>query len=126
MAEDAYELYKEARMLLQERHPDLAVSLLQRAKVIEPRRGSILETLGIAYYNSGNHEDAMREFEEALEVDPTNHYARYALSRCLYRKGKLKMAIGQAKLAAVMAPEIEMYGEALHRYQRDLDANGGG
>jgi tetratricopeptide (TPR) repeat protein len=126
LAEDAYELYKEARMLLQERHPDLAVSLLQRAKAIEPGRGSILETLGIAYYNSGNHEDAMREFEEALEVDPTNHYARYALSRCLHRKGMLKMAIGQAKLAAVMAPEVEMYTEALDRYQKELDANGGG
>jgi tetratricopeptide (TPR) repeat protein len=125
LAEDAYELYKEARMLLQEHHPDMAVSLLQRAKSLEPRRGSILEALGIAYYNSGNHAEAMREFEEALEIDPTNHYARYALSRCMYRKGMLKMAIGQAKLAVVMAPEIEMYVEAMDRYQREIDANKG-
>jgi tetratricopeptide (TPR) repeat protein len=123
MAEDAYELFREARLLMRERQPDLAISLLQRAKALEPRRGSILEALGIAYYNCGNYDDAMREFEEALEVDPTNHYARYGLSRCLHRKGMLKMAIGQAKLAAVMAPEVEMYEEALKRYQRELDAD---
>ena len=125
MPENAYDLYQEARELLRERRPDMAVSLLERAKVLEPRRGSILETLGIAYYNSGRHELALREFEEALEVDPTNHYARYGLSRCLHRKGLLRLAIGQARLAAVMAPEVEMYGEALRRYQRELDARGG-
>ena len=123
MADSAYDLLQEARALLKERRPARAASVLERAKALEPGRGSILETLGIAYYNSGNNEGAMREFEEALEVDPTNHYARYGLSRCLYRKGMLHKAIGQVKLAAVMAPEVEMYYEALLRYQRELDAN---
>jgi len=121
LTDNAYDLLREARALLEERCPARAASLLERAKVMEPGRGSILETLGIAYYNSGNHEGAMHEFEEALEVDPTNHYARYGLSRCLYRKGMLHKAVGQAKLAAVMAPEIEMYCQALQRYQRELD-----
>jgi tetratricopeptide (TPR) repeat protein len=121
---DAYELFQEAVELLRERNPREAVSLLEKAKALEPGKGSILETLGIAYYNSGHHESARREFEEALEVDPTNHYARYGLSRCLHRSGMLHKAIGQVKLAAVMAPEIEMYDEALQRYQRELEANG--
>ena len=125
MQDNAYELFQEARLYLQRRRPEIAAPLLERAKALEPRRGSILEALGIAYYNSGNHEGAMREFEEALEVDPTNHYARYGLSRCLYRRGMLQMAIGQAKLAMVMAPEIEMYGEALESYQRKLVAGRG-
>ena len=124
MPHDAYELFQEAVELLRERNPREAVSLLERAKTLEPGKGSILETLGIAYYNSGWHESARREFEEALEVDPTNHYARYGLSRCLHRSGMLQKAIGQVKLAAVMAPEIEMYDEALQRYQRELEANG--
>ena len=123
MSESAYDLFQAARELLEERKPGAAASLLEKAKRLEPRRGSILETLGIAYYNSGLHEQAMREFEEALEVDPTNHYARYGLSRCLYRKGMFQRAIGQVKLAAVMAPEMEMYGEALQRYQTELDVS---
>ncbi|MEW6552963.1 MAG: tetratricopeptide repeat protein [Actinomycetota bacterium] len=116
MSDGAYELFQRARELLQERRYGEAISLLQEVKRLEPRRGSVLETLGIAYYNSGLPRLAMREFEEALEVDPSNHFARYGLSRCLYRGGMVEMAIGQARLAAVMAPEVEMYVEALRRY----------
>jgi len=123
LPDSAYDLFQEARELMQERRSAAAVALLEKAKKLEPGRGSILEALGIAYYNSGRHELAMREFEEALEVDPTNHYARYGFSRCLYRKGLLQRAIGQVKLAVVMAPEMELYEEALQRYQRDLDAS---
>ena len=85
MPDEAYELFQEARGLLRERRHREAVSLLERVKVMEPGRGSVLETLGIAYYNCGDHGLARRAFEEALEVDPTNHFARYGLSRCLYR-----------------------------------------
>lgn len=124
MQASAYDLLKEARELMAERRSAAAAALLEKAKELEPGRGSILEALGIAYYNSGRHELAMHEFEEALEVDPTNHYARYGFSRCLYREGLLQRAIGQVKLAVVMAPEMELYEEALQRYQRDLDASG--
>lgn len=125
MVESAYDLLREAQSLLEERYPAHAAALLERAKALEPRRGSILEALGIARYNCGDHDGAMREFEEALEVDPTNHYALFGLSRCLQRKGLLHRAIGQVKMAAAMAPEMEMYGEALRRYEREL-ARGGG
>jgi len=122
----AYELYQEARQLLRESRHREAISLLERVKRLEPGRGSVLETLGIAYYNSGRPGMAMREFEEALEVDPTNHFARYGLSRCLFRGGHLRQAIGQAKLAAVMAPEVELYAEALRRYRSELPEEGKG
>lgn len=124
LSQDAYELFQEARELLRESRHREAVLLLERVKRLEPGRGSVLETLGIAYYNSGSHVMARRQFEEALEVDPTNHFARYGLSRCLHRVGLLQQAIGQVKLAAVMAPEVEMYMEALQRYRRDLPGAG--
>ncbi len=122
--EEAYLLLAEARTLIDQRKHHEAVPLLERAKALEPRRGSILEALGIAYYNSGRHELAMREFEEALEIDPTNHFARYGLSRCPRNTGRLEQAIGQVKLAMAMAPEVEMYGSALRRYQRELGSAG--
>ena len=120
MCEEAYELFQQARELLRERRHIEAVSLLEQVKRLEPGRGSVLETLGIAYYNSGRPRLAMREFEEALEIDPSNHFARYGLSRCLFRGGMTEKAIGQVKLAVVMAPEVEMYGEALRRYGGDI------
>ncbi|WP_287154833.1 tetratricopeptide repeat protein [Candidatus Solincola tengchongensis] len=122
--ENAYHLLQEARWLLGNSQPDRAASLLEKAKALEPGRGSILEALGTAYYNSGRPDRALREFEEALEVDPTNHFARYGLGRCLYRTGKLRMAIGQMKLAAVMAPGVELYRETLRRFQRELERKG--
>lgn len=121
----AYDLLQQARMHIEQRRHARAAELLERAKALEPQRGSILETLGMAYYNSGHPDKARREFEEALEVDPTNHYARYGLGRCLYRKGMLQEAIGQVKLAEVMAPEIELYGETLRRYQLELSRGEG-
>ncbi len=123
MNDSAYDLLLSARVLLEERKPGAAAPLLEKAKRLEPGRGSILESLGIAYYNCGRHEEAQHEFEEALEVDPTNHYARFALSRCLYRRGMIRLAIGQAKLAAVMAPEMDIYGEALRDYERELEVS---
>lgn len=118
--ESAYELLQEARVLLERRKPERAALLLERAKAMEPHRGSILEALGIAYYNSGRHAQARTQFEEALEVDPTNHFARFGLGRCLQRAGLLELAIGQMKLALAMAPENDMYGETLHRLEREL------
>lgn len=124
MPDNAYDLFQEAVTLLEKRRPSRAASLLEKAKVLEPRRGSILEALGRAYYNSGNHDGALREFEEALDIDPTNHYARYGLGRCLYKRGMMHEAIGQVKLAAVMAPEIDDYTDILRRYQWELDLSG--
>lgn len=123
-SENAYELLQEARLLLKQSKPHRAAPLLERAKALEPRRGSILEALGMAYYNSGRPEKALKEFEEALEVDPTNHYARFGLGRCLHRAGQLRMAIGQVKLAAVMAPGVDIYRETLRRFQYELEKGG--
>jgi Flp pilus assembly protein TadD len=122
---EAYELFQEGKRLIGRRRPREAVDLLRRAKELEPRRGSILEALGIAYFNSGQTSLASREFEEALEVDPTNHFARYGLGCCLYRQGRLAEAVGQMKLALAMAPHVELYSETLRRYQRDLERESG-
>ena len=42
---------------------------------LEPAKGSILEALGRAYFNSGQPERARATFEALLELDPSSHYA---------------------------------------------------
>lgn len=123
---EAYDLFQEGKKLIGSRRPREAVDLLRKAKELEPGRGSILEALGIAYFNSGQTILACQEFEEALEVDPTNHFARFGLGCCLYRQGRLAEAVGQVKLALVMAPHVDLYSETLRRYQRDLERESGG
>ena len=51
-------------------------------------KASILEALGRAYFNSGQHERSRATFERLLELDPSAHYAHYALGQSLKRLGR--------------------------------------
>ena len=67
--ETAYSLLQRGQELLRDRHHAQAAVVLERAARMEPGKGSILEALGRAYYNSGQHDLARQTFEELLEID---------------------------------------------------------
>ncbi len=123
--EGAYELLQEGRRLIQRGENIAAVPLLELAKHLEPRKGSILEALGQAYFNSYRPERASLQFVEALELDPTNHWAHYCLSCCLSLSGRLAEAIGHLKMAVAMEPANESYRETLRRFRFRLALTGG-
>ena len=62
--------------------------VLERADREEPGKASILEALGRAYYNSGQHDLARATFEQLLEIDPSAHYAHFALGQSLKQLGR--------------------------------------
>ena len=121
----AYELLLEGRRLMELRDHRAAVPLLELAKLLQPNKGSILEALGQAYFNNREPGKAKAEFEEALELDPTNHWAHYCLSLCLNRLGRLSEAVGHLKLAVVMEPSNESYRETLRRFRFGLSLSDG-
>ena len=49
--------------------------------------------LGVAFYRSGMMEDAMREFEAALEMDPRQGRANFMLGLMAFRTGRLEDAL---------------------------------
>ncbi len=49
--------------------------------------------LGVAFYRSGMMEDAAREFESALEVDPNQGRANFMLGLMAFRNGRLDEAL---------------------------------
>ena len=51
-------------------------------------------------------------FLRVLEIDPADHYARFALGRTLQRQSRLEEARAQLRMAAAMTPRPE-YQEAL-------------
>ena len=53
--ETAYGLLQRGQSLMRRRHNAQAVVVLQRAARLEPGKGSIVEALGRACYNSGQH-----------------------------------------------------------------------
>jgi len=113
--ETAYDLLRRGTDLLAKRHHAQAAVVLQRAAALEPRRGSILEPLGRAYFMSGQLERARETFSTLLEVDPTAHYGHYALGRTLARLGRAGEARTHLRLALALSPASRLYRGALER-----------
>ena len=113
--ESAYALLQRGTELMRMRHHAQAAIVLQRAARLEPGKGSILEALGRAYYNSGQHELSRETFEALLEVDPSAHYAHYALGQSLKQLGRTKEARTHLRLAVALAPNSPLYQGALQR-----------
>ena len=113
--ESAYSLLQRGHELMRMRHNAQAAIVLERAARLEPGKGSILEALGRAYYNSGQHERSRETFEALLEVDPSAHYAHYALGQSLKQLGRPKEARTHLRLAVALSPESPLYRGALDR-----------
>ena len=113
--ESAYALLQRGQELLGDRHHAQAAIVLERAARLEPMKGSILEPLGRAYYNSGQTERARETFEALLEVDPSAPFAHYGLGQSLKRLGRTREARTHLRLACALAPKSELYRGALAR-----------
>ena len=112
-SERAYDLLERARSLLAGGHPHQAAMLLSQAKLIEPEKASIRESLGRALYLSGRNLQARREFAKAVQIDPVNDYAHFGLALACARTGERTRAIDHLKLAIAMRPGAQEYRDAL-------------
>jgi tetratricopeptide (TPR) repeat protein len=113
--ESAYSLLQRGHELMQRRHHAQAAIVLARAERAEPGKGSIIEALGRAYYNSGQHERARETFERLLEVDPSAHYAHYALGQSLKQLRRVREARTHLRMAVALDPRSRLYRGALDR-----------
>ncbi len=116
--ESAYELLQRGEALARRRHHAQAAIVLERAARLEPGKGSILEPLGRAYHHSGQFERARATFEALLEVDPSAHWAHFALAESLRKLGRLDEARTHLKLAAALSPGTELYRQSMARLDR--------
>ncbi|CAN5843410.1 hypothetical protein BH20CHL8_BH20CHL8_05840 [soil metagenome] len=113
--ESAYDLFQRGSRMLAEHHPGAAAVLLERALVLEPGKASILEALGRAYYNQGDHAAAAERFAVMVAADPLAHYAHFGLGLARGRLGDPGAARRHLRMAVFLKPEIEAYGRALDR-----------
>jgi Flp pilus assembly protein TadD len=114
---DAYENFQEGRLRLRNGMAAQATVPLEKAKKLEPRKASIREALGIAYFRLRRWHEAEEEFRAVLELSPTDDYAHYALGRTLEKLGRDSEANAHYKLASSMAPSNDQYSERI----RDLE-----
>lgn len=122
--ESAYSLLQRGQELMRRRHHAQAAIVLERASRAEPGKGSILEALGRAFYNSGQHERSRETFEALLEVDPSAHYAHYALGQSLKQLGRRREARTHLRLAVALSPASKLYQGALARLGEPPDKPG--
>jgi Flp pilus assembly protein TadD len=115
--ESVYDLLQRGQALLEGRHFAQAAIVLERADRQEPAKGSILEALGRAYFNSGQAEQARATFEALLEIEPSSHYAHYAIGQSLKRLGHTDRARTHLRLAVALSPQSKLYSGALARLQ---------
>jgi tetratricopeptide (TPR) repeat protein len=113
--ESAYALLQRGQALIRSRHHAQAAIVLERAARAEPGKGSILEPLGRAYHHSGQFDRARETFEALLEVDPSAHWAHFALSASLRKLGRIDEARTHLRLAVALSPGSELYRQALNR-----------
>ena len=113
--ESAYELLQRGTALLHRHHHAQAAVVLERAARLEPGKGSILEALGRAYFNSAQPGRAREVFEALLEVDPSSHYGHFALGQSLKRLGLPGEARTHLRLAVALEPGSALYRDALAR-----------
>jgi Flp pilus assembly protein TadD len=113
--ESAYELLQRGQELIRGRHHAQAAVVLERASRVEPNKGSILEALGRACFNSAQFDRARETFERLLEVDPSSPYAHFGLGQSLKRLGRRAEARTHLRLAVALDPRSSLYRGALER-----------
>ena len=115
--ESAYDLLQRGNALIRDRHNAQAAVVLERAARLEHGKGSILEALGRAYFNSGQHIRAAETFEELLEIDPSAHYGHFALGLSFARLGRPQEAKTHLRLAVALDPASDTYRRALEKME---------
>lgn len=112
MTDGTFESFRRAETLLSQRRP--LEALRELAAVVEqaPDTPSVQLLAGRAYLGSAQLKRAESAFLRVIELDPADHYARFALGRTLQRQGRLAEAKTQLKMATAMSPLPE-YQEAL-------------
>lgn len=113
--ETAYDLLQRGEDLIRKRHWAQAAVVLERADTAEPGKGSILEALGRACFNSGQSARAAAAFERLLDLDPSSAYGHYALGQCLKRQKRPSEAGTHLRLAVALDPQSALYRDALRR-----------
>ena len=88
-------------------------SLLESLRDKLPDLVDIRLSLGLNKQRIGENSEAQREFQRAIELDPSNAPAHFELGSCYFRLGQNDDAIHQFKAALAIAPWYTRADEAL-------------
>ena len=102
-----YDRWRAGRRLLAARRPLDAVRVLEPAVTDEPEAASLHLLLARAYLASAQWRRAQGSFRRAVEIDPTDPYAHFALARTLEHAGQTDGARRHRSLARALDPSYD-------------------
>jgi len=123
--ESVYDLYQRGCELLNHGDHEAATVPLEKARDLEPEKGSIRETLGRALFYSGRYAAAADEFQAVAQRTPTNDYALFCLGRSMQLLGRHREACQPLALASSLRPERADYRLYRDRARRDAERSSG-
>jgi hypothetical protein len=101
---DAYDLYRSAERLLEERAASAAVPLLERAAGQLPHEHAILRLLALAHFGSGSFTAAEGLLRGLVDADPLDADALHMLGRTLEMTDRPEEAQRYLALAGQLTP----------------------
>ena len=126
---DPVAAFRRADELLSRRRPlealDALRAVLDDDSPDDSPDASVQLLAGRAYLDSAQLRKAETAFTRVIEIDPADHYARFALGKTLQRQGRLPEAETQLKMASAMDPRPE-YQEALGELRARMAVAGDG
>jgi tetratricopeptide (TPR) repeat protein/mono/diheme cytochrome c family protein len=103
-----------------------AVSALESAVRADPKQSQGHNLLGAAFTRVGRGQEAIQQFDQALEIDPLNVNARYNLVFAQVKSGQIDAAAGNMEQVVAAFPADaslhNLWGELLARQQKYLEA----
>lgn len=124
MTDSTFEAFRKAEALLADRRPLEALRQLRQVLDEAPDAPSVQLLAGRAYLGSAQLQRAEEAFRKVLDLDPSDHYARFALGKTLQRQLRLPEALAQLRMAVAMNPSPE-YQEALGELKAKLAVQDG-
>jgi predicted Zn-dependent protease len=118
-----FQSFRRAEMLIARSRPLDALQALSPVLESQPNDVSVQLLAARAYLNSAQLQRAEEALVRVLDLDPSDHYARFALGKALQRQGRLAEAHAQLKMAAAMEPRPE-YQEALGEVRARMAVDG--
>ncbi|MFX0123121.1 MAG: tetratricopeptide repeat protein [Candidatus Hodarchaeota archaeon] len=83
-----------------------AIPFLEKAHKKHPQNAEIFRHLGLAHFNLGNYEDALLNWEKAIELDPNHHQTYWNLGHLHEIEQRYHEACEAYTQAAVIAEEV--------------------
>lgn len=112
--DDLYDEYRRAVIFFDSGDPITAAKVLEPIVAAAPEHFDVRLLLARAYFHSAQLRRAEEQLRVLIEIDPSDHYARFVLGRTLQRQNRPAEALPHLRMATAMHPSEE-YADAAQR-----------